>query len=166
MLPPEVTRFIGKVSATSIFEVEREAIRRFADAIDDPNPLYWDEEYAQKSRYGAIIAPPGFISAPWFAGRSAKWEKRESPSVAAVGEVWPAVVNAGYGRVLDGRIEYEFGPPVQAGDTIKSASVVKDIVERPSQTGKTVFLITETTYTNQKGESVAKVRETTIHPEG
>ena len=55
MLPEKVRKFIGQTSDTSIFEVEKEVIRRFADAVDDPNPLYWDEEYAKKSRYGLSL---------------------------------------------------------------------------------------------------------------
>jgi acyl dehydratase len=37
-----------------------DAIRRFAESIGDANPLYNDEDYAQRSRWGAAIAPPGF----------------------------------------------------------------------------------------------------------
>ena len=57
MLPEEITAFIGKSEETVIMEVEKGAIKKFADAVDDPNPLYWDEEYARGSRYGSIIAP-------------------------------------------------------------------------------------------------------------
>ncbi|MCJ7743240.1 MAG: MaoC family dehydratase N-terminal domain-containing protein [Dehalococcoidales bacterium] len=42
-------------------------------------------------------------------------------------------------------------------------SVVKDVMEREGRTGKMAFMITETTYTNQKGEVVAKARGTSIH---
>jgi len=164
MLPEEVKKFIGQQVGTSIFEVEKEPIRRFADAVDDPNPLYWDEEYAKKSRYGSIIAPPGFISSPWYGGRAVKWGKKEAATEGlGRADLIMALVQAGYWRVLDGGMEYEFFMPVKAGDTIKSVSVVKDIIEREGRTGKMAFMITETTYTNQKGEVVAKARGTSIH---
>jgi len=35
-----------------------EAIRNFANGIGDSNPLYRDEEYAKKTKYGALIASP------------------------------------------------------------------------------------------------------------
>jgi len=41
--------------------VDISSIRRYAQAISDLNPLYLDEEYAKKSEYGGIIAPPTFI---------------------------------------------------------------------------------------------------------
>ena len=95
ILPEEVTRFIGKKGPTSVFEVEREAIRRFADSVDDPNPLYYDEEYAKKSKYGTIIAPSGFISVPWFAGQPRKWGAREEAVPYETAGVAPAVVKDG-----------------------------------------------------------------------
>ena len=166
MLPEEVTRFIGKKGHPSVFVVEREAIRRFADSVDDPNPLYWDEEYAEKSKYRSIIAPPGFISAPWFSGRPRKWGQRGETAPDETSGVRAAIVKAGFGRILDGGIEYEFFKPVKAGDTITSQSVIADITVREGRAGKMAFLTTETTYTNQDGEVVAKSRSTGIHPEG
>ena len=53
-------RFIGQRSEPIVNVVEREAVRKFAEAIDDPNPLYVDEEAAKASRYGGLIAPPTF----------------------------------------------------------------------------------------------------------
>ena len=163
MLPEEITKFIGQESSTSIFEVEREAIRRFADAVDDSNPLYWDEDYAKKSRYGSIIAPPGFISSPWFSGRPTKWPKRGETTAKGRRNLVIALVKAGFSRILDGGMEYEFSSPVRAGDTLTATAKIKDIIGRKGSTGKMVFLITETTYINQNGETVAKARATSIH---
>lgn len=39
-------------------EASRDAIRRWAQATGDRNPLYLDEEYAAKSRFGRLVAPP------------------------------------------------------------------------------------------------------------
>ena len=72
------------------------------------------------------------------------------------------MAKAGYRRSVDGGIEYEFFYPVRAGDTLTASSMIKDIVEREGETGKLVFVITETTYTNQNGDLVAKVRGTSI----
>src|SRR5512139_4248199 len=36
-------------------------IRRWAQAMQNPNPLYFDEVYASKSRFGRIVAPQSFI---------------------------------------------------------------------------------------------------------
>lgn len=42
-------------------EATRTAIRKFADGIGDPNPLWRNKEYAMKTRYGEIVAPPSWI---------------------------------------------------------------------------------------------------------
>ncbi len=53
-------RFVGLRSEPVRNLVERGAVRRFAEAIADPSPLYVDEEAAARSRYGRIVAPPTF----------------------------------------------------------------------------------------------------------
>lgn len=78
----------------------------------------------------------------------------------------PNMAKAGYGRVLDGGVEWEFFMPVKAGDTITAENMIKDIMAREGRSGKMAFIIRETTYTNQNGEVVAKARGTSIHPEG
>ena len=158
MLPEEVTRFIGQVGPTATYQVEKGAIARFAEAVGDPNPLYWDEEYAKKSRYGSIIAPPGFFG----------WPVRRPASDAAPAQVMqrPDMAAAGYGLVYNGGIEYELLSPIKAGDTLTAQSVIKDIYLREGRTGELAFVIRETTYTNQNGEVVARARGTSIHPKG
>jgi len=44
-------------------EVSRDAVRHWAWAIGDKNPLYLDEAYAKKSRHGAILCPPSMLYA-------------------------------------------------------------------------------------------------------
>jgi acyl dehydratase len=39
-------------------EATRIAILKFAEGIGDTNPLWSDPEYAAKTRYGTIVAPP------------------------------------------------------------------------------------------------------------
>ena len=42
------------------FLVEASHIMMFARSVGDANPIYHDEEYAEKSEMGGIIAPPTF----------------------------------------------------------------------------------------------------------
>ena len=162
MLPEEITNYIGKEIGVRTFEAEKGAIKRFADAVDDQNPLYYDEEYAQKSRHGSIIAPPGFISALWFTRPVTKYEREHEPAGNIRDEALAQLTNAGYTRLLDGGMEYDFLEPVRAGDTITATSAIKDIFEREGKTGKMAFVITETTYTDQNGKIVARARQTLI----
>ncbi len=160
MLPEEVTKFIGKSGDVRITEVDEGAIRRYAEAIDDPNPLYWDEEYARNSRYGSIIAPPAFFGWP------TKWGRREPlSSEDPEGGIRAALTKAGYTNPasVNAREEYDFFRPVRSGDTLAATTTIIDIRERESRTGgKMVFIVSETTFINQNGDVVAKARGTVI----
>ena len=42
--------------------VTADSIRHFALGISDDNPLWLDREYASRSRYGRLTAPPAFLA--------------------------------------------------------------------------------------------------------
>ncbi len=156
MLPEGVTKLIGKEVSVRTVEVEKGAIKRYADAVDDQNPLYYDEEYAKKSKYGSIIAPPGYIHSHWFVGPITRWEREHEPSAGEAGGFIDALRKAGFTNpgVVDVGHEYDSFNPVRAGDTITLSRKLKNITEREGKTGKMVFWTTETTFTNQNGDVV------------
>ena len=154
MVLEELRQYLGKQGPAMVFEVEKGAIKRYAQAIGDDNPLYWDEEYARNSRYGSIIAPPGFFG---WAARPIVHEEE------VMGEAIMAVAKAGYARLLDGGIEYEFHRPVRAGDTLVATAKIADFYERVSKSGeKMILTVFESTYLNQNGDLVVKARHTLI----
>lgn len=53
-------KFVGQRTEPVTNLVERGAVKKFAEAIADPNPLYVDEAAAKKSRYGRLLTPPTF----------------------------------------------------------------------------------------------------------
>ena len=156
MLPDEVTKLIGKTGDIMILEVEKGAIKRYADAVDDRNPLYWDEEYARNSRYGSIVAPPGFFGWP------TSWTGSQPDMLKAGNEATAALAQAGYSRGLDAGAEFEFFRPVRAGDVLVALERIADISMGEGKAGKMVFMVIEITYTNQNGELVAKAHRTFI----
>ena len=167
MLPEKVTKLIGTAGDVSIVEVERGAIKRYIDAVGDYNPLYWNEEYARESRYGSIIAPPSFFGwpvrpTPTSVGAFTDWPVKPGAEPEKEG-LWDTIAEAGYSRVVHGGVEAEHFAPVRAGDILAVLTKVADIFEREGKTGKMAFSVTETTYTNQRGELVAKVRNTMVH---
>lgn len=143
----ELKAMIGTmISEPGILEVEKGAIRRYADAIDDPSPLYRDVEYAKNSRYGELICPPGFFG----------WPIKEGGAMKSLETFGGPLARAGFPRILDGGIEYEFFVPIRAGDTLTSYGKVADITERAGKTGNMLIVTQETTYINQNGDIVAK----------
>jgi acyl dehydratase len=147
----ELRGLIGTMTQPVINEIERGAIRRYAEAVGNPNPLYSNVEYAGNSKYGEVICPPGFFG----------WAKKVNPgAVEVMGPVFAAVFQAGLVRIIDAGVEYEFFLPVYAGDILTWYAKFADAKEREGKQGKMVFLTMELTYINQNGNMVAKARQT------
>jgi acyl dehydratase len=140
----EVRRQIGIQGEPRTVEVERGAIRRFAEAIGDPNPLFNDEQVARKTRFGGMIAPPTFYRA----------------LVSPIPNV--KLDLPGPFRGLDGGSDWEYFEPIRRGDRITVVSKVADIRETAGKLGPMVFIVIETSYTNQFGECCAIQRSTVI----
>ncbi|MFB0559586.1 MAG: MaoC family dehydratase N-terminal domain-containing protein [Dehalococcoidales bacterium] len=137
---------IGIENAPEVYEIEKGMIRRFVLAVDDPNPLWQDEEYAGKSRYGGIIAPPTFVLTIGFD------ELRQQ-----------LLESIPFGSLLHGSTELEGYQPVRADDTITVTTKITNIRERQdSRMGKTVFVTVDVTYKNQKQELVARCQQMII----
>jgi acyl dehydratase len=150
LITDELKKMIGVSWEPVIFKIEEGAIQRYAQAIGDPNPLFNDADYANKSKYGRIICPPGFTGWPVKAGFS-------------VFKVVDLLIKAGAPpRLLDGGVEYEFLEPVGAGDTLVATVKVVNITERETKMGKTMFTKIETTFLNQNGNVALKGWSTMI----
>jgi acyl dehydratase len=143
-------KLIGMTLDTIVFKVEEGAIQRYAEAISDPNPLYNDPDFASKTGYGRLLAPPGFTGWPVKAGRLSE---RLLESLAKAGA--PS-------RLLDGGIEFEFIEPVGAGDVLTATTKIVNMTERETRLGKTMFTTLETTFVNKKGDVALKSRSTFI----
>jgi len=163
MLPEEIRNLTGMSFGTTVFQVEKETVRRFADAVGDMNPLYHDADYAGNSEYGGIIAPPGYISSQWFWGDTGPADGEGEENISGLGDIFTVLSNAGYRQAIDSSIEYEFYHPVRVGDTVTAVSRVRDIVERGKDDERAVFLFIETEYSGQDGAQVAVCRVTTTH---
>lgn len=149
IITEEMKAVLNVESEPSVYEIEKEPIRRWAEAIGDPNPLYHDEEYARESGYYSLVAPPGFIAQYAFP------IKRGKPVIL------PEPKRPFKNR-LNGGTEYEFLKPIQAGDVITAKTKFIDIRERKGRLGPMLITVRETTYKNKKGEIVAKLRGTGI----
>jgi len=147
LITEEMKAAIGVESEPSLYEIEKEAIRRWADAIGDANPLYHDEEYAKKLGYRSLIAPPTFLphyGYPLIQGKS------------------KVSVKSPLGRKLNGGDEIEIFQCLQAGDKVSQTTKLAEIVEKEGKLGKMLLLISENTVRNTKGEVMSKARHIQI----
>lgn len=123
---------IGKDGPPAHAMVEAGHLKRFAEAIGDPNPRWASE------------APPTFLVA--LAPTSVHLEEAE-----AYGKGW-----------LNGGNRFEYFEPVKVGDRITATGRVADVYEKTGSSGSLLFIIFETDYVNQDGRRVARLRGTAI----
>jgi len=114
-------------------EATRDAIRHWAEALGDDNPLWLDADYARTTRWGTIIAPPTMLYA------------FDRLSIGYRGGL-PGV------HAMFGGTNWTFYHPVQFGDRIRVKVIFKDLIERPSTfAGRAWQQISAITFTNQDG---------------
>jgi hypothetical protein len=165
--------------AVKKFPVEASHILMFARAVNDPNPIYSDEEYARKTEVGAILAPPTFTQAsaqfdpdyflrpkigqPWFgSGKEPSGAVRRAPG-ASSGESRPSGAAAGG---LHAEQHFEYHRPLVAGDVLTAETKPGKSWEREGRRGgKLHFSESITEYRNQRGELVVTARGVGVRTE-
>ena len=63
---------------------------------------------------------------------------------------------------INGGTELDFYMPMKVGDTLTTVARLADVREKVGKSGSMIILLIEVTYTNQKGELVARCRNTFI----
>ncbi|MGV9312631.1 FAS1-like dehydratase domain-containing protein [Streptomyces sp. NPDC003691] len=106
--------FVGRsYPPTPPYEVGREKIREFADAVGDANPVYTDPEAARALGHADVIAPPTFAFAITY---------------RAAGEVVrDPQLGLDYSRVVHGAQRFAYTRPVRAGDRLSVVSTIESI---------------------------------------
>ena len=136
---------IGEEGKPGVYEIEQGMIQRFVQAIDDPNPLWQDEEHAKKSQYGGIIAPPTLIPIIGF-------EQIQQ-------QVSQLIPN---GTILHGATDLECYQPIRPGELVTVTTKIANVRQRQGKMGKMAFITFEATYKNQRQELVARCRQMLI----
>ena len=128
-------------------------IRKWAIAVywpETPPKKYWDADYAKSSRWGGIVAPEEFNPFAWPIERKA--------AVRLGGDMGKELGQ----RVLNGGSEARYHTPMRPGDVIRSGTQLVEAYEKTGRIGLMMFLINETTWTNQNGDVIKVDRKTSI----
>jgi acyl dehydratase len=112
------------------------AIRRFADGTGDSNPLWRNKEYAAKTAYGGIVAPPSWVKSVC-SGVQSGWRGMGGFHAGSEDEFYkPVLLND---RITPELIYQGFEGPLESKF---AARMIKDL--------------NEMRYFNQRGELVAR----------
>ena len=116
-------------------EASKDVIRHYSWGIGDDNPLYCDEAYARKTKYGRIIAPPLFLYG-----------------------IFDAVVAPGLPDIqwIYAGADWNFYKPVFVNDKIQAKASLADVKQVSGKMTKMMIIQTgKVSYTNQDGDPVA-----------
>ena len=128
----------GKTYPPLEYEVGKEKIREYAQAVGEDNPVYFDREAAKAAGFRDVPAPPMFAVV------------YASPAITQ--GLFDPDVGINFAMLVHGGQEFEWGEPVCAGDTITTTASVKDIHEK----GGMGFYVFESVSQNQQGEEVVR----------
>jgi len=146
---PDTARKLIGVEKRREYLVTKKDIRRFAQAIGDPSPLYYDEEYAKGTRFKSIVAPPLFGQAFGFEDVSPEQLLPDGSPIEAAIPV-PAKKLVGGGSVFENYIRFK------PGDKIIVQSKITDIYTKQGKRGRLYFIVHETSFYTQMNALAAR----------
>jgi uncharacterized protein len=138
--------------------VNRPMIRHFVEAMGDENPVYLDEDAARATGRDGIVAPPPMLSTWLMVGYKAHMHALEQgPADSPMARLLGLLGEAGFTGVVATNDEHEYLRELRLGDELSMTTVIDDVSAR-KQTGLGAghFITTVRTYTDQRGEVVAR----------
>jgi acyl dehydratase len=123
------------------YQVGREKIREFADAIGDPQPVYRDPEAARAAGHPEVIAPPTFVMVLFH--QYALAQVMADPGLGL-----------DYDRMVHGDMSFDYVRPVCAGDRLVVNTSIDEIRSRAGND----FLILRADIDTESGERVVTAR--------
>ena len=141
-------KFVGEeMDLTANSDASKDNILIYCDAIADGNPLWIDEDYAGKSRFGMITAPPTFLY---------KVNHGTDVGMYAAGNITVKDIAPMYSGA-----EWEFFRPIRVNDKFTVKGKFHSFRKVESKTrGAICFTKGEVLYFNQSDELVAISRPT------
>ena len=180
LLDDELKALIGKNGppVAGADEVSKQTIRHWCEAVEDANPLYTDEEYARKGRYGSIVSPPAMVQTwsqvpVWPEGQEMRYRHPEKlpkkEQIDPVEEAFNKLGEAGFLGAVDIDSTLEFFRPLFPGDRVSVNSRLVNVTgKKKTRLGNGYFMTFVFSYSNQNGEPVCDQTMTIFRfkPEG
>ena len=169
-LTDDIRKYIGMETDLQLAcdPVERGAVRRYAQAIMDPDPIYMMDDAIRGTRYARPVAPPLFPNAMLrlpFGERDLVQERAADPGFdGAVGSSTLGLpplplVNS---PLLNGGSECEMFRFAEHGESIWIQSRYLDIYEKETSKGVMLFVVIETDFIDAERKLVMRFRKTQI----
>ena len=170
LLPEAAKKYIGLQSETETAcdPVERGAVRRYAQAIQDEDPIF-SGPCANNARFGGPVAPPLFPTHMFrraFGAPDALQLRARDPDFdglsAGASSGLPELEPIKHLALLNGGSEIEFFRYARHGETVKLRSRYAGIVEKETSKGPMLFVTIETEYRGGDDTLLMKTSRTQI----
>lgn len=135
-----------------VFElpVDRGHIMRFAEAVGEDNPVFFEPEAARAHGFPDVVAPPTFTVTQIFHVPREERERRLG-------------ANLDYKRVLHGEQEFVYRRLPVAGEVLRGRMrIARDVTKQGRRGGSMRFVTYESVFTDQQGEEVLRAYYTLI----
>lgn len=131
-------------------DVNEAMVRAFCALVRDPNPSYWDRDYA-RAHWGGLPAPPAMLMT-WV--MPMEWQ----PGAPAPTPLLTARVPLPGDTIVNVSNDTEHLRPVLEGDRLSVTEELTDVSpQKQTSLGRGHFVTTATTYRRQDGEVVARM---------
>jgi acyl dehydratase len=151
LVTPEARAMVGREIGSRSGVVDLKAAQRFAAAVGDHNPIYFDEAAARAAGHAGVVAPPLFL--PHVVQDVTRLDALREDGVPLSGG---ADIPLKAARLMAGGEDYEFHAPLHPGDCITARTRIAGIDEKSGRSGPFVLVRMATEYTNQDGALVAR----------
>jgi len=136
--------------------ITREAIEHFCEAMEDPNPLYWSDEFAAKTRWGGRVAPSAALTcwtlAPLW---RPPWMEDEPQQMFASEVPLPG------DKIIATEYDFEYFQYARVGDRLTMKQRLLGIEPITSRSlGKGYNLLMEMSFVNHDGEVIGVCKAT------
>lgn len=140
---------IGVTTTTTLGEVTALQIGRYARAIGESDPVFFDETYARSRNFASVIAPPNFLPAvvDWTQGAAEDELRLDGTPVTHL----PGVSAVGL-RLMGGGQRLEFQRPVVAGERVVRHSTLSEAKPRETRGGPLIVATYLDVYETETGE--------------
>ncbi len=158
LIDAESAARVGTVAATAVGEVNRRDWQRWAAAVGDHNPLWFDPDHARANGYADIICPPLFLQYAVLGVASLDSLRADGSSGAVSGGLaFPRAP-----KRMAGGESTRFHRPVYHRDQVEMVRTVESITEKHGRSGRFVLVTWETVYRNQDDELLAEATTSMI----
>lgn len=151
---PSVRR--GYLTKPKNITASHDGIRQWAEGIGDANPLFNDPEYGKDTRWGEMIASPGFEVSMGLRRNAVMPPDEEAATRRALRGL----------QLFHSGSEHYYYRPIRAGDTLFKSDWVADVAEKNGRVAERSVLVTNNnSYWNQNDEVVTTGSSWFIHAE-